>query len=168
MIQTKKDLMEQIRVKKERTGMSYQSIAMRTEELGHAVTARTIQRVLAGENARTETLYAIAGALGIDTSDRDMLEQYALENHALTAKLEEAERHIQHKDDQIQSMRKVVQAHEDHISTQINLLAAKDRRIAALTIGCCTMLTAAALLLGFDILQPNTGYIRIRKKEKHE
>ncbi len=154
----KQDLVQQIRTKKERTGLSFQAISERTEAQGHSVCARTVQRIISGENTRSESLFAVARALGIETEDHDMVEQYAAENQALTAKLEDAERHLRDKDAQIQSMRTMVQTEKDQVTSLLHSVEKKDRRILILTVACCVMLATAVLLLGFDIIDPNMGY----------
>lgn len=157
--QYKRSLLNQLRTEKARLELSCQMIADRTEANGEAISVSTVSKVFApsaiGSSYKLSTLLAIAHALGLTP----------LEDNAdleLAVRLEEVQKSVQSKDEQITSMRAVVQANTAQMDRLLVSIQEKERRILILTVLLCTTLALAAILLGFDILQPGVGYI-VRK-----
>lgn len=154
----RKELIAKILVEKNKTGLSYQAIADLTANIGNAVSSHTVWRALTqSTNVKIATLMTIAEAMGIEVDRNDP--ELLAENHALAVKVELLERQLADKSEQIQSMRDLVRRDEEHIARQVTNMEKKDRRILLLTIACCVMLAVSVLLLGFDIVDPNMGYI---------
>lgn len=155
--QYKRDLVAQLKREKAKTGMTYQEIADKTESLGAAVSVRTISKVLSSAsneiNCKISTILCIAQAMGVEPIAEKCISEDAI-------RLEEAQKQLASYAQQTESMRKVINEHEAHIAKLLHDVHKKDRRIVILTVSLCVILLAAALLLGFDILQPNVGYIK--------
>lgn len=147
-------LIEKLRAAKEMKGLSYQAISDKTAEIGMYVSVSSVVRALTHgsktSNCRRSTLFSIAQVLGVQIGAAD--EQLMVENEMLTIKVDAMQAQIADKDAQIASMRDTVQKLMANVSH-------KDRRILLLTVALCVLLFAAAVLLGFDILQPNVGFI---------
>lgn len=157
------DLVARLRDEKSKKGISCQEIADKTETIGKAISARTVGRVFSpsGCDSRIKiaSLLAIAEAMGLDDIYGNSDDKIVAENQILLIKIEEQEKHLREKDERIEAMRAIIKNNEDHIAKQMHYIAQKDRRILILTVACCIMLAVAVLLLGFDIIQPNYGYI---------